>query len=112
MFAGELTRECVEIAHALYSEQERLVVREARFTEHCHLLAKMALQFVNVRTMDRPPMTQVRAPLRNLFFEQRALRRSRHAVRVFIQTCRSALSTTCHCCCWEASCARPAVVML
>src|SRR5262249_61731252 len=49
-------------------------------------------------------------PLRDLLLE-RSIGESRHAIRAFTQIPRRARSTTCHCCRWAATCARPSLVI-
>jgi len=42
---------------------------------------------------------------------ERSIGEGRHAMLAFIQRPRSVPSTTCHCCRWAASCARPSLVI-
>ena len=76
-----------------------------------HLVAQVAFELLHVGPVDGSPAAQVRAPLRDLLFERRAVGGGRHAVHSFIQMPRRVSSTICHRCRWAASWARPSLVM-
>ena len=111
VFACELARQRVEATHALDRDEEGFVPCQTGFGEHPHLVAQVALELLHVWAVDGPPTAQVRPPLRDLFLERRVVGGGRHAVHAFIQIPLRVSSTSCHCCRWAASWARPSLVM-
>src|SRR6266540_2352569 len=110
MLACELARERIEVAHALDRDQEGLFSGEAGPGQGRQLVAQMPLELLDVRTVKDLAATQILPPLRDLLLE-RLIGEGRHAVHACIQIPRRVLSTTCHCCRWAASCARPSRVI-
>ena len=108
--ARELARQRVEAAHALDRDQERFISRQPGLGERRQLVAEMPLELFHVGTVNGLPAEQVGPPLRDLLLE-RSIGEGRHAVHAFIQRPRRVSSTTCHCCRWAASCARPSLVI-
>ena len=83
---------------------------QAGVGERHQLVAQMSLELLDVGTVKGLPTTYVRPPLRDLLLE-RSIDEGAHAVHAFIQIPRRVPSTTCHCCRWAASCARPSLVI-
>ncbi len=110
MRACELARQRIEAAHALDRDQERFIPCQAGLGERHQLVAQMSLELLHVGTVKGLPAADVRPPLRDLLLE-RSIGEGRHAVHAFIQIPRRVPSTTCHCCRWAASCARPSFVI-
>ena len=84
VLAGEFARHRVQAAHALDGDQERFFPRQAGLDQRRDLVAKMALELVDVRRPDRRPAEQPGAPLRDLGFED--VRRCGH---VRVPPCRA-----------------------
>ena len=110
VLARELARQRIEAAHALDGDQEGFVSCQAGLRERRQLVAQMSLELLDVRTVKGLPAAHVRPPLRDLLLE-RLVGEGRHAGHAFIQMPRRVSSTTCHCCRWAASCARPSFVI-
>ena len=110
MLGCELTRQRIEIAHALDRNQECFIPCQTGLGERRQLIAQMSLELLHVGTLKTLTAAYVRAPLRDLLFE-RLIGEGRHAGHSFIQIPRRVPSTTCHCCRWAASCARPSLVI-
>ena len=114
VLACELAGKGVEVAHPLYGDQERLVVREAGGVQVDDLLAKVILELVDVVAVDARGVRHVGPPLGDLRLD--ALHRSRLAGRGQQpagpgHTSFSARVTVAHCRRWSASAARPSSVI-
>lgn len=105
MRARELARQRIEVAHALYGNEERFIATQAGLGQLRQLIAEMGLELLDIGAVERLAASHVGAPLRDLLLEW-AIVECRHAVQASIQMPRSVLSTACHCCRWAASCAR------
>ena len=108
--AGKLARQRIEAAHPLDRDQECFIPCQAGLDERRQLVAQVSLELLHVGAVKSRPAAYVRPPLRDLLLE-RSIGEGRHAVHAFIQMPRSVTSTTCHCCRWAASCARPSLVI-
>jgi len=69
VFARELTRENVELAHALHCHQKRFVGGEPHVSEAADLFAQMVFKLRHVDRVDRLAAAEVAPPLVNLFLE-------------------------------------------
>ena len=66
VLACELPGQAVEVAHPLHGDEERLVLAEPGRVQLGDLVAKMILQLLDVVTVDRRGVPDVRTPLRDL----------------------------------------------
>ena len=126
MLARELTRERVEVAHALHRHQERFIGVESRVDQDRHLLAQMVFQLRHVDRVDRLPAAEIAPPLVDLLLERDSGISDPASLRLLLavggltpvqlagtdretvrQMPRSVASTACHCLRCSSSCARP-----
>ena len=111
VLVGELTRDRVEIPHALDRYQERFVVGQPGLDERRQLIAQVRFQCLDVGAVDGLAAVQERPPLRDLPLKRLPALEGRHVREASIQMPRSVASTTSHCFCWAVRCARPCRVM-
>jgi hypothetical protein len=69
VLARELVRELIDATEALDGHQKGLVRLQARFPQRVDLVSQMALQFLDVGSMNRLTTIQIGAPLLDLVFE-------------------------------------------
>ena len=108
MSLRELPGKRIQVAHALDGDEKSFVARQARVVQRLQLVPEMSLKFFHVGAVKNLAPSHVSAPLRDLLLQRRI---ARHAGHAFSQIPRSVSSTTCHCRCCAASCARPSDVI-
>ena len=81
VLAGELARQHVEVAQALDSDKEGLVVRQSGLGEGRDLVAKVIFQLLDVDGVDRLAAAQVGPPFGDALLQPIPLRVCRHPLR-------------------------------